>query len=89
MKEFYDYYGNYDYADKWVMGAILGEYVNMKNRGDADFKNMNQKDTRVQAMRLLWPPPRDHDDAPDEMALLLTLLILISLPHRRARVTQL
>ena len=60
MKEFYDYYGNYDYADKWVMGAILGEYVNMKNRGDADFKNMNQKDTRVQAMRLLWPVQRSR-----------------------------
>jgi len=51
MKEFYDYYGNYDYADKWVMGAILGEYVNMKGRGDADFKSMNQKDTRVQSIK--------------------------------------
>lgn len=51
FKQFYDYYGDYDYANKWVEGALLGEYVNMDNRGDADFRNMNQKDTRVQAAK--------------------------------------
>ena len=55
FKQFYDYYGDYDYANKWVEGALLGQYVDMDNRGDADFRNMNQKDTRVQAMRC--PPP--------------------------------
>ena len=55
FKQFYDYYGDYDYANKWVEGALKGEFVSMDNHGDADFRNMDQKDTRVQAMRC--PPP--------------------------------
>jgi len=51
FKQFYDYYGDNDYSNMWVTGALTGEYVNFAGRGDADFKNMNDKDTRVQAAK--------------------------------------
>jgi hypothetical protein len=35
-QKFYDYYGQFDYADKWVLAAFAGSETNFDN-GNADF----------------------------------------------------
>lgn len=53
FQKFVDYYGNANYADKWVMGAANGENTAFsKNRGNADFTTMwrNGGRGRIEAM---------------------------------------
>eukprot|EP00965_Chrysotila_dentata_P080571 2658560-Pleurochrysis_carterae.AAC.1 len=46
---FYDYYGDFDYANKWVLAALEGSRTEFANRGDADFSTYNDSATRVEA----------------------------------------
>jgi len=48
----YAYYGNDDYSDKWVSGALDGTAVTFATgRGNADFSSVNDKDTRVESAK--------------------------------------
>jgi hypothetical protein len=41
FQKFFNYYGNPDYADKWINAAFYGEQTNFENgRGNADFANL-------------------------------------------------
>jgi len=49
-KMYYDYYGEFDYADKWVSAALDGTKFDLTN-GDADFSVFNDASTRVEAAK--------------------------------------
>jgi hypothetical protein len=49
---FYDYYGDFDYADKWVLAAINKDKTKFSSgNGDADFKNYKTDEIRTQAIK--------------------------------------
>eukprot|EP00965_Chrysotila_dentata_P207958 6184425-Pleurochrysis_carterae.AAC.1 len=47
-KMFYDYYGRFDYVDRWVTAALRGEDTEFRN-GNALFTTSNDVDTRREA----------------------------------------
>merc|ERR1711988_439317 len=49
---FYDYYGDYKYADTWVLAALAGASTGFPNvRGNADFNIVDDVATRTEAVK--------------------------------------
>merc|ERR1711988_272852 len=49
---FFNYYGDYNYADKWVLAALDGTATSFSSgRGDADFSDVNDVATRREAVK--------------------------------------
>ena len=70
---FYDYYGDLDYADKWVTAALDGTKLTFTNGQEADFEKYNDKMTRGEAakkgsayMNTLMYVIREFEDAIDD-----------------------
>ena len=49
--QFYNYYGDLDYADKWVLAALDGTSLTYTNGQVADFNTYNNLYTRVDAVK--------------------------------------
>ncbi|GKY92512.1 hypothetical protein MPSEU_000221500 [Mayamaea pseudoterrestris] len=71
FQKFVDYYGTYDYADKWISGALLGEDAGLKN-GNVDFASIDPA-ARVEAakkgtsyMNVAMYAIREMEDAIDD-----------------------
>ena len=60
--QFVDYYGDFDYADKWVTGALEGAKVSFGSGAEVDFSVHSDDDTRREVRRAgsapwpRWPP---------------------------------
>ena len=71
---YYDYYGDFTYADKWVSAALAGTATAFTSgRGDADFAAINDDATRVDAakkgsayMNVWMYVMREFEDAIDD-----------------------
>ena len=71
---YYDYYGDFDYANKWVSAALAGTATGFTSgRGDADFAAVNDDDTRVESaekdtayMNVWMYVLREFEDAIDD-----------------------
>merc|ERR1711971_686314 len=50
-KKFYDYYGDFDYADKWVTAALDGTKADFATSGDADFAAVSDDSTRKECVK--------------------------------------
>eukprot|EP00966_Prymnesium_polylepis_P273608 6320731-Prymnesium_polylepis.2 len=48
---FYEYYGDLDYADKWVTGALDGTKVTFTSGKEVDFATVNDDNTRTQCAK--------------------------------------
>merc|ERR1712087_144576 len=76
FKMFYDYYGDFDYADKWVSAALEGESMSFSSgkHGPNDFNSLGD-DARVEAVKKgaaymnVWMYViREFEDAIDDCA---------------------
>jgi len=71
---YYEYYGDFNYADKWVTAALAGTATGFTGgRGDADFSLVNDDATRVEAakkgsvtMNVWMYVVREFEDAIDD-----------------------
>ena len=73
--QFYNYYGDLDYADKWVLAALDGTSLTYTNGQAADFSSTTGSSmyTRVDAVKRATPPMnvwmyviREFEDAVDD-----------------------
>ena len=63
-QRFYDYYGDYDYADKWVSAALAGTDMAFATgkHGPNDFATLGDMKARIEAVKkgthlILWRFP--------------------------------